>query len=415
LIATSAVIREVTLIRTKFALTFLGSVLCIHTLSAQERAEEWRQARLEKVEVTQPVHRSTMEALLYEFKERNILQRFQSGFKGLHPHIGGLATGSGLAIGSDFRKERLAGAFTFKADARASLKRYQRYELGIEIPRLANQPVFVELNLRQRNYPQEDFFGTGTSSRKENRTNYKLEDTNVTATLGVRPKTWLTAGLRGGVLNTNTGRGTDSRFRSTESVFSETAAPGIESQPHYYHSGAFVDVDYRDHAQNPRSGGHYSASVTSYNDQSQGRFSFDQIDFEGQHYFPFFNKRRVIAARALATLTQTRDGQQVPFFMLPALGGSENLRGFQDFRFHDRNRVVMNLEYRWEVFSGLDMALFGDAGQVGEHASDLNFSHLKTSYGLGFRFNTERSVFLRVDIGRSNEGQRIFVKFGHVF
>jgi outer membrane protein assembly factor BamA len=402
-------------VRARLALTFLGSVLCLHTLNAQERAEEWRQARLEKVAVTQPAHRSGMEALLYEFKERNILGRFESGFKGFHPRIGGLATGSGLAIGSDFRKDGLAGTFNLRASARASLKKYQRYELGIEIPRLASHPVFVEFNVRQRNYPQEDFYGAGSDSREEDRTNYRLEDTNVTATLGVRPKHWLTAGLRGGVLNTNTGRGTDTRYRSTESVFSETAAPAIESQPHYYHSGAFVDIDYRDHAQNPRSGGHYSASVVSYNDQSQGRFSFNQFDFEGQQYFPFFNKRRVIAARALTTLTQTPEGQQIPFFMLPSLGGSESLRGFQDFRFHDRNRVLMNLEYRWEIFSGLDMALFGDAGQVGEHVSDLDFRQLKTSYGLGFRFNTERSVFLRVDIGRSDEGQRIFLKFGHVF
>jgi outer membrane protein assembly factor BamA len=101
--------------------------------------------------------------------------------------------------------------------------------------------------------------------------------------------------------------------------------------------------------------------------------------------------------------------------MLPALGGSESLRGFQQFRFHDRNRMLMNLEYRWEVFSGLDMALFGDAGQVAKQVSDLSLKDLKTSYGVGFRFNTARNVFLRLDLGRSNEGQRIFIKFGHVF
>jgi outer membrane protein assembly factor BamA len=355
------------------------------------------------------------ETVLYQFKERKVLERFEAGFNGFHPGIGGLATGSGIAIGSDFRKEGLAGGINLKASAKASLRHYQKYEFGVEIPRIANHEVFLEFNGRQRNYPQEDFYGIGSNSSKADRTDYRLEDTSFTATAGVRPKLWLTAGLRGGILNTNTGHGTDTRYQSTENVFSETAAPAVGSQPHYYQSGAFVDVDYRDNRLNPRAGGHYVANVTSFKDHSLDQFSFNQFDIEAQQYFPFFNKRRVIAVRALATLTQTPNDQQVPFFMLPALGGSESLRGFQQFRFHDRNRVLMNLEYRWEVFSGLDMALFGDAGQVAKEVSDLSLNHLKTSYGIGFRFNTARSVFLRLDVGRSNEGQLIFLKFGHVF
>ena len=34
----------------------------------------------------------------------------------------------------------------------------------------------------------------------------------------------------------------------------------------------------------------------------------------------------------------------------------------------------MNAEYRWEVFSGLDMALFADAGKVYMQKSDLNLN-----------------------------------------
>ena len=38
--------------------------------------------------------------------------------------------------------------------------------------------------------------------------------------------------------------------------------------------------------------------------------------------------------------------------MLPTIGGSDDVRGFEDFRFRDRNAVVLNAEYRWEAFSG---------------------------------------------------------------
>ena len=77
--------------------------------------------------------------------------------------------------------------------------------------------------------------------------------------------------------------------------------------------------------------------------------------------------------------------------------------------------MVMNAEYRWEAFSGLDLALFTDAGKVFNASHEFNFQDLEKSYGFGFRFNTAKSVFLRIDTARGNEGTRLFVKFGHVF
>jgi outer membrane protein assembly factor BamA len=101
--------------------------------------------------------------------------------------------------------------------------------------------------------------------------------------------------------------------------------------------------------------------------------------------------------------------------MLPTLGGSDDLRGFADFRFRDNNMVLFNAEYRWEAFSGLDLALFADAGQVAPTAREIDLRDMKTAAGVGFRFNTAKKVFYRVDVGFSEEGTRIFMNFGHVF
>jgi hypothetical protein len=76
----------------------------------------------------------------------------------------------------------------------------------------------------------------------------------------------------------------------------------------------------------------------------------------------------------------------------------------------------MNAEYRWEAFAGLDMALFFDAGEVRPDWEQIDLQELKTSYGVGFRFNTFRSVFMRLDIGAGGgEGTQIFFKFGPAF
>jgi outer membrane protein assembly factor BamA len=145
------------------------------------------------------------------------------------------------------------------------------------------------------------------------------------------------------------------------------------------------------------------------------RYSFDRLDLEAQQYFGFFNQRRVIALRGKVEATDPRAGNEVPFYLQPTLGGSDDLRGFRPFRFYDNNAVVLNGEYRWEVFSGLDMALFVDAGRVFHDWHQINLRELETDYGFGFRFNARNNVFLRLDTAFSREGFQIWFRFNNVF
>jgi outer membrane protein assembly factor BamA len=131
--------------------------------------------------------------------------------------------------------------------------------------------------------------------------------------------------------------------------------------------------------------------------------------------FPFFDKRRVIAVRALAVMTDADAGSDVPFFAMPFVGGPETLRGFRERRFTDRNLLLFNAEYRYEIFAALDMALFVDAGTVSPRLEDLRLGDLTTDYGIGFRFGTRANLILRFDIGLGGEGTRYFVKFGPAF
>jgi hypothetical protein len=41
--------------------------------------------------------------------------------------------------------------------------------------------------------------------------------------------------------------------------------------------------------------------------------------------------------------------------------------------------MLMNAEYRWEVNTGLDMALFADAGKVFRRHANLNFKDLESA------------------------------------
>jgi outer membrane protein assembly factor BamA len=140
------------------------------------------------------------------------------------------------------------------------------------------------------------------------------------------------------------------------------------------------------------------------------------VDVDAQQFLPIFDKKRVIALRVQLLTTTAEAGQEVPFYFHPTLGGSTSLRSVSDFRFRDRNVLAMNVEYRWEAFSGLDMALFSDFGTVAPRVSELEFADVRAAYGVGLRFNTYKAVFLRLDVaGGGSEGIRTFLKFSKAF
>ena len=130
----------------------------------------------------------------------------------------------------------------------------------------------------------------------------------------------------------------------------------------------------------------------------------------------FLAERRVLAGRVRIATTDADDGAVVPFFLLPSLGGNDTLRGFRAHRFRGPHAILLQGEYRWEIWSGLEGALFYDAGKVTERRSDLNLRSLERDYGFGIRFNTDNGIIMRVDAAfGSRDGKHLHVVFGGIF
>ena len=120
-------------------------------------------------------------------------------------------------------------------------------------------------------------------------------------------------------------------------------------------------------------------------------------------FAPLFH-RVVIAVHAWGVFSDTVDGHTIPFYLLPSLGGHNTLRGYADYRFHDRHMVVGNVEARVPLLPHLDAAGFYDAGNVAARLEDLNFD--RESFGGGLRLHTTKTTVARVDVARSTEGWR---------
>jgi outer membrane protein assembly factor BamA len=334
----------------------------------------------------------------------------------LRARIGALVTGSGFAMGPEyFRNDLRDGNVVVRATTQFSTRQYQLYDLELNLPRLANDRAFFELHATHRNYPQMQYYGPGPVSAKTGRSNFRLEDSAFTLVTGVKPDRRLRMGVIGGFVETNVGPGTDRRYVSTEQVYGPAVTPGIDRQTDFLQGGVFGQFDYRDIPAGPRSGGNYIARFLYNKDSDLKRHTFRKLDVELQQYFPLFNARRVIALRGRSELTYANPGQTVPFYLQPTLGGSNDLRGFRPFRFYDDNMLVFNAEYRYEIFAGMDMAIFADAGKVFHSKSQLNLHDLEGAYGVGMRFNARNAVFMRIDAGFSHEGFQVWLKFNNVF
>ena len=228
----------------------------------------------------------------------------------------------------------------------------------------------------------------------------------------VRPTPWLSIGGRVGTLRrVGIAAATSALSPSTGDRFDEVTAPGLTRQPDFLHADVSVAIDTQDVPGYPTSGGRYRVSIASFHDQNYAQYSFRRLDADAAQYIPLFHKNWVLTLHGRAVLSQTAAGQEVPFYLLPTLGGSNTLRGFSDYRFRDRDLLLFNAEYRWPLFRALDGALFYDVGTVAPSAQALSMRHAHADYGAGVRLHTTKRTLVRVDVARSAEGIRAIFSF----
>jgi hypothetical protein len=196
------------------------------------------------------------------------------------------------------------------------------------------------------------------------------------------------------------------------------SAPGTRIAaltPNYRRVRAFAEIDSRTSRSYSRRGGLYRVEWSDYRQSNAGANSFGRVDAEMQQFVPVVRENWVIALRALASTTNTESGQDVPYFMMPDLGGHHALRGYSSWRFRDRNRVLLTGEYRWTAGSFVDMSLFLDAGQVSSALGNLSTREFKETYGVGISLHTLTTTVTRIELARTHEGNSVVFSFGPSF
>ena len=290
------------------------------------RADEDRAKRETKATQLTPERRSWLEAVLYKIDEDLILQRIFNPPRGIHARMGGIGEGAGFGGGAGY--QYLGVPFNLRASAGASLKGYFIAEGSLRFPGTQSEDLYtwangpyLEVYARWRDFPQEDFYGIGPDSSEDARSNFALKDTFVRVTPAVR-RGYLTAGVNLGYLDPSIGSGTDTRMPSTDEIFGPEEVPGLDAQPAFAVIEPFVEFATLDRAIDDRAGGRYRVSFTRYADRDLDQFTFNRWDVDLRQFIPFVHDTHTLALRAWASSSDASEGDTVPFYLQPTLGGS---------------------------------------------------------------------------------------------
>ena len=400
--------------------------------AAQQTREEVvaaeRQARSRAL---RPAEAGKVERTFLRLSDERMLDRLFNPRRGFFVRVGLPTEGAAFGAGPAWRASDPGRHYTFTASAVGSISREYLGELALHVPDLmpgrANDRFSADVSVSRSGRIENEFWGLGNTSPDDGRTVFRIAQTFVGGTLGVRLMPWLSVSTA--IARTTPTIKDPGDTPSITDMFDESTAPGVTSQPPFLRTDIAVDLDYRDSIPPTRTavrldrlplaaasrGGRYQATLASFHDQELDTYSFRKTTIDLQQFLPLLHGHRVLAFRAVAVFSNASDDQVVPFYLSPTFGGLNVGRGYPTFRFRDRNMLALQGEYRYQVSPLVSGAVFADAGQVAPKVGDIEWSRFKTTYGAGVRFGAAGGAGLRFDFAFGGDGPTFIFALGHAF
>ena len=380
------------------SLAVLTPRLAAQDLATTSRTAVIEQAKAEKAAAARPYVPNKVESAID--RAEDILL---TGGLHWHPFFESAYAGGGFTLGAGYRRFvssyntiDLRGSITFSG--------YKRIEAEYLVPRLFDRRGRLSLIGGWREATQVGFYGIGTGpTSHDDRVNYGFRQPYGAARFELWPHA-APVGARRRPRALEVVAGARRRLGAVDRRALHAASlAGPGRSPTYVHTQGTVGVDSRTSPGYSRRGGSYSVTLHDFADTDED-FRFRQVDYEVIQHIPVLRDAWVLSLHGRVETTYGRDDQQIPFFMLPALGGGSTLRGFASWRFRDRHSLLLQAEWRVLANRFLDMALFSDAGKVTARRGDLDLDGLKSDFGLGFRLHGPLATPLRIELAKSNEG-----------
>jgi hypothetical protein len=371
---------------------------------ASTRAEEIARQQEEKARQLAPYRPNRVERRLLEIEEAGGL----TALRGWYVAFGDIKQGSGVALGPAYGRILDSGA-TVAVKGTYSVRNFKLIQLAATAPPLARGRLRVSGRARWQDAPELPVYALGPDAPRI-RADFSERRTELSGQMAMRPVQLLRFGGGAAYEAYRTG-GASTNRPSVEQRFTPLEMPGIGADPQYLHTFVSAAIDSRPGLGYSRGGTLLEAALHDYRERSGGRYSFQRVDAVARQLVPILHGNWVIDLSVRTSTTSVGDGHDVPFFLLPDLGGAGELRGYTPYRFRDRHAILFTGEYRWYVQEFVDMAVFYDAGKVASRRGDLDLDGLKSNVGIGLRFHGPQTTVLRFEVARGTEGLRFIMAF----
>jgi hypothetical protein len=315
--------------------------------------------------------------------------------EGIHPVVGTIVPGSGLAAGASLNLERALVSkplrTMFNAEARRSTSGF--WEAGAQLVLNGsgetdeNRHINAIIAGRHQVLPSLPHFGFGNSSAVADERTYGLRLTAIGGQLNVPVPGGFALSTGVEHLAASSTGGLDLALATDHLVF----GGGIGWRYP-------IEERLRGYRTNVRGQWRLFHAVDEH------PASFRRMDAEWiQVWSPDTQKdpgELTVIARFTGSMAGDRDA--VPFYLQPTLGGSDingtaSLRSFRDYRFRAPNALAFTIEYEHALGTlPLGLWVFADAGQVAERGADFDLAELRKSYGIGMTLHAGGSPVVKL-------------------
>lgn len=176
--------------------------------------------------------------------------------------------------------------------------------------------------------------------------------------------------------------------------------------------GPIFIIDKRDNQLNPAKGGYLEVSYMDYKNIIPNKNKFISLVIDARKYATFFN-RLIWNANAYFAYNKG----QVPYRLLPEIGGAHFLRGYYRGRFRDNNMAILQHEFRMPVYKMFGLAVFSGIGSVAQNVSLFKTNEIHYNYGVGLRVRIDKkeNTNIRIDYGFTKDSQGLYIVFAEAF
>ena len=176
--------------------------------------------------------------------------------------------------------------------------------------------------------------------------------------------------------------------------------------------GGILFADTRNSAFYPTRGGYYKLSFLTAVDWLGSSFSFRRWILDLRQYVAL-TPSLVLAVQVYGTALTGSP----PFYLVPALGGDNIMRGYYEGRYRDKFYAATQGELRLRIGRRWGLVGWGGIGDVAGGFPSFKLTDAKPSFGIGVRFalDPEQIVNVRADFAYGRDAKGVYFNAKEAF